>query len=110
MVPRWMIAWAMFLAMAACEPEPLLIPPDHPISASTATIVGPYELDKLDGDVIGPCCSSQADSGRIVGGGLQLGGDAGDDKYTWRLEQVHLYDHVTRSTAFTFSAGRYTQG
>ena len=109
MVSRWMAAWAMFLAIAACEPEPLLIPPDHPISASPATIVGLYELEKLDGDVIGPCCSSHADSGRIAGGGLRLGGDAGDGKYTWRLTQMHLYGHVTRDSTFTFSAGRYTQ-
>ncbi len=94
--------------------RPPLIPPDHPISASPATIVGPYELEKLDGVVIGPCCSSHADSGRIVAGLLELGGDVGDGKYTWRLDQVHLCDvsekhHVTRHTSFTFSAGRYTQ-
>ncbi len=115
MVSRWMAAWPVLLVTAACEPA--LTPPDHLISTSTnpaPTIVGPYELEKLDGVVIGPCCSSHADSGRIAGGGLRLGGDAGDDKYTWRLTQVHLYggpenSSVTRDSTFTFSAGRYTQ-
>ena len=115
MVSRWMAAWPVLLVTAACGP--ILTPPDHLISTSISPappVTGPYELEKLDGVVIGPCCSSHADSGRITGGLLEFGGDVGDDKYTWRLSQVHVYDvsenhHVTRSTSFTFSAGRYTQ-